>query len=139
MIVMLKYGSGLPFNRIQRLQSYLEIPLPASTQWQVIDAFAPQVVPAYEELLRQAAAGDVLYHDDTTVRILELMGERAKKNAFEEGTKLRSIPSSGCLGTIAPRWREPKWLHEVRPRPRPNARGARRARRLLAPARQPPA
>src|SRR6516164_5762714 len=31
MIGLLKYGSGLPFNRLEGLQGYLEIPLPAST------------------------------------------------------------------------------------------------------------
>ncbi len=32
MIGLLKYGSGLPFNRLQGLQGKLEILLPASTQ-----------------------------------------------------------------------------------------------------------
>ena len=34
----------------------------------------------YEELIRQAAQGEVVYNDDTTVKILELMGERAEKS-----------------------------------------------------------
>ena len=33
MIGLLKYGSGLPFNRLRRLQGNCEIPLAASTQW----------------------------------------------------------------------------------------------------------
>ena len=33
MIAMLKYGTGLPFNRMQGLQGNMGIPLPASTQW----------------------------------------------------------------------------------------------------------
>jgi len=84
MIALLKYGSGLPFNRLQGLQRNMEIPLPASTQWDVIAAFAPSAVPAYEALITQAAQGDVLYNDDTTVKILEFMGERAKKQAFDD-------------------------------------------------------
>ena len=36
------------------------------------------IAPAYEELIRQAAQGDVIHNDDTTVRILELMGARAR-------------------------------------------------------------
>ena len=32
MIALLKYGSGLPFNRLEGLQGNLGIPLPASTQ-----------------------------------------------------------------------------------------------------------
>ena len=80
MIGLLKYGSGLPFNRVQRLQGNLEIPLAASTQWDIVDAAAESLAPVYQELIQQAAQGEVVYNDDTTVRILELMGQRAKKN-----------------------------------------------------------
>lgn len=84
MIALLKYGSGLPFNRLAGLQRNMQIPLPASTQWDVIAAFAPSATPAYEALISQAAQGDVLHNDDTTVKILELMGERAKQQAFDD-------------------------------------------------------
>ncbi len=76
MIGLLKYGSGLPFNRLEGLQGYLEIPLPASTQWDIVNAVAANLTPAFEELVRQAAQGEVLHNDDTTVKILELMGQR---------------------------------------------------------------
>ena len=33
MMALLKYGSGMPFHRLEVLQEKLEIPLPASTQW----------------------------------------------------------------------------------------------------------
>ncbi len=80
-IGLLKYGSGMPFNRLERLQGSFGIPLPASTQWDVIaDAFL-RIEPASIELIRQAAQGDVLYNDDTTTKILDLMGKRAKKKA----------------------------------------------------------
>ena len=36
MIGLLKYGSGLPFNRLDGLQGNLEVPLPASTQWDIV-------------------------------------------------------------------------------------------------------
>jgi transposase len=84
MIALLKYGSGMPFNRVAGLQRNMEIPLPASTQWDVIAAYAPAAVPAYEALISQAAQGDVLYNDDTTVKILEFMGERAKKQPLDD-------------------------------------------------------
>lgn len=80
MIGLLKYGAGLPFNRLQRLQADCRIPLAASTQWDIVWAGALLLLAAYQELIRQAAQGDVLYNDDTTARILELMGERAKKS-----------------------------------------------------------
>jgi transposase len=87
MIGLLKYGSGLPFNRCGGLQRNLEIPLPASTQWEIVSAPIPQLEPAYEELIRQAAQGEVVYNDDTTVKILERIGvraEQAARNAIPE-------------------------------------------------------
>jgi transposase len=86
MIALLKYGSGLPFNRLEGLQGNLAIPLPASTQWDIVGETAQQVEPAYEELIRQAAQGEVLYNDDTTVKILEFMGQRAKHRALAENS-----------------------------------------------------
>ena len=80
MIGLLKYGSGLPFNRLRRLQGNCEIPLAASTQWGIVYAAALLMAAAYEELIRQAAQGEVIYNDDTTVKILELMGQRAEKS-----------------------------------------------------------
>jgi transposase len=81
MIGLLKYGSGLPFNRIAGLQGYLEIPLPASTQWEIVEAMAAELRPVFDELIRQAAQGDVLHNDDTTIKILELMGQQRRNEA----------------------------------------------------------
>ena len=84
MIGLLKYGSGLPFNRLEGLQGYLEIPLPASTQWEIVQATADTLTPAFRELIRQAAQGEVLHNDDTTVKILELMGEQGRQEALAD-------------------------------------------------------
>jgi len=78
MIAVLKYGTGLPFNRLAGLQENLGMPLPSSTQWDIVAEASSLIQPAYDELIRQAAQGNVLHNDDTTVKILELMGERAK-------------------------------------------------------------
>lgn len=73
MMVILRYGTGLPLNRLETLQESLGIPLPASTQWDVAARNVSIFLPLFLELIRQAALGDVLYNDDTTMRILELM------------------------------------------------------------------
>ena len=85
MIGLLKYGSGLPFNRLAGLQGNLTIPLPASTQWDIVSSSAAGLSPVYRELIRQAAQGEVLYNDDTTVKILALMGERGRQFADDAG------------------------------------------------------
>jgi hypothetical protein len=74
MIALLKYGNGLPFNRLEGLQGHRGVPLPASTQWDIVPAVATNLAPVFEELVRQAAQGEVLHNDDTTIKILELMG-----------------------------------------------------------------
>jgi hypothetical protein len=75
MIALLKYGSGLPFNRLGRLQGGLGIPLPAATQWEIVRDSAGVVEPVFKEMIRQAAQGRLFYNDDTTARILSLIGQ----------------------------------------------------------------
>jgi transposase len=87
MIGLLKYGSGLPFNRLDGLQGNLDVPLPASTQWDIVKAVATVLTPAFAELIRQAAQGEVLHNDDTTVKILELMGERGRPEALADAVE----------------------------------------------------
>lgn len=86
MIALLKYGSGMPFNRFEGLEGNLGIPLPASTQWDIVLAQARHLEPVYAELLRQAGQGDVVYNDDTAIKILELMGKRAQEQALAVGS-----------------------------------------------------
>ena len=57
MIAQLKYGSGVPFNRLERLEGQLGMPLPAATQWELVEAAAKLIRPALDELIRQAAQG----------------------------------------------------------------------------------
>ncbi len=80
MIALLKYGSGLPFNRLAQLQQALGIPLPASTQWGITQDVAQGLVPVYDELIRQAAQGDVVHNDDTTMKILALAAANEKSS-----------------------------------------------------------
>lgn len=102
MIALLKYGSGLPFNRLEGLQGYLEIPLPASTQWDIVKATAVNLAPTLAELIRQAAQGAVLFNDDTTVKILALMKEREQSGvsagaADEDTDQRRGLFTSGVV------------------------------------------
>jgi transposase len=74
MIALLKYGSGLPFNRLGRLQGGLGIPLPAATQWEIVRDSAGVLEPVFAEIIRQAAQGHLLHNDDTTMKVLALTG-----------------------------------------------------------------
>lgn len=83
MIAQLRYGSGLPFQRLERLQNSLGIPLPAATQWDVVAQASVPVWPAFDELVRQAAQGEVMHNDDTGMRILKLAREPAPAGKAE--------------------------------------------------------
>ena len=72
MIAQLKYGSGTPFHRLEQLEQQLGIPLPAATQWETVEQAAHLIKPARDELIRQAAQGEVVHNDDTSMRVLRL-------------------------------------------------------------------
>jgi transposase len=76
MMALLRYAAGMPLHRLDRLQRNLEMPLPASTQWEVVRDRVAALEPVYAELRRQAAQARVIHNDDTSIRILALMGKR---------------------------------------------------------------
>jgi len=72
MIALLRYGSGVPWYRLQGLEKSLGIPLPVATQCEIVAETAVILQPALEELTRQAAQGEVVHNDDTSMRVLSL-------------------------------------------------------------------
>jgi transposase len=92
MIALLKYGSGLPFNRLERLQACLGVPLPASTQWEIVDSVANRIYPAFDELKRQAAQGKIVHNDDTVMKVLSLMKENTQKRKATGKPKKKGGP-----------------------------------------------
>ena len=95
MIAQLKYGSGIPFYRLEQLETQLGIPMPAATQWEVVEEAAELIKAAHEELIRQAAQGEVLHNDDTSMRVLHL--------AREPSDERTGVFTSGIVSTSADR------------------------------------
>ena len=95
MIAQLKYGSGIPFYRLESLEDQLGIPLPAATQWEIVEEAAEAIKPAHEELIREAAQGGVLHNDDTAMRVL-----RMEREPSDERT---GVFTSGIVSTSAGR------------------------------------
>jgi transposase len=93
MMALLRYGSGFPWNRLERLEGNLGIPLPAATQCEIVAGTAQRIEPALEELIRQAAQGEVLYNDDTSMRVLALR-QRAVGASEEFGDRTGVFTSS---------------------------------------------
>lgn len=100
MLVLLHYGAGFPFHRLEVLQRALGIPLPAGTQWEEIAEHEPSVVPVHEELITRAAQGEVVYHDDTSMKVLSLVKEIQQE--ILDGTSERTgIFTSGIVSSRA--------------------------------------
>mgnify|MGYP000372836142 CR=1 FL=1 len=70
MLAFLRYGCGLPMNRIEQMQRDYGIPLPAGTQWDLLSAYVAEIAPIWSEFIRQAADGEIVHNDDTVARIL---------------------------------------------------------------------
>ncbi len=99
MISMLRYGAGTPFYRLAKLQAGLGIPLPAATQWKLALEAAGLLEPAFQELLTWAAQGDVIYQDDTTMKVL------SRPDLMTRGTKLRKgVYTSGIISKAGEHW-----------------------------------
>lgn len=96
MIAQLRYGSGMPFQRLERLQKSLGIPLPAATQWDVVEQASGPIWPVFDELVRQAAQGEVMHNDDTGMRILKLAREPAPARKAER----TGVFTSGILSKV---------------------------------------
>jgi transposase len=99
MIALLRYGSGFPWNRLERLQQSLGIPLPAATQCQIMAETAVPLGPAHEELIRQAAQGGLFHNDDTSMRVLAL--NKAQARAAVSGRERTGVFTSGII-SLAP-------------------------------------
>jgi hypothetical protein len=95
-----RYSLGLPFYRVAGYQAMLGVPVPDATQWDQIERVADcgDVVLAHLECL--AAQGEVIYQDDTSVRILSLIDENRQAHAHAEAQGLsRSKERTGMYTT----------------------------------------
>jgi len=77
-LALMKYGSGQPFNRLERLEKNLGIPLPVSTQWDIVNGAREDLEPVYQELIWSAAQGEIVYNDDTPMKILAFLQENER-------------------------------------------------------------
>jgi hypothetical protein len=99
MMAELKYGVGIPFNRSERLQQSLGIPLPAATQWDLVNNAASDLGPVFAELVNQSADGQVQHTDDTSARILKLTQEQRKEELGEDADGRTGTFTSAIVST----------------------------------------
>lgn len=100
-LALQKYYVAIPFNRQAYFQSLLGVPLPASTQWQLIEEIGGAALLVFPTLECLAANGDVIHNDDSQVKITDnirhnrLHPDRERTGTFTTGfisrTKERDI------------------------------------------------
>jgi hypothetical protein len=64
----------------------LGVPVPDATQWDQIEQVADRAYPVFRCLERLAAQGEVIYQDDTSVRILTLIAKNRRAETTPEAT-----------------------------------------------------
>ena len=98
-LAIAKYGAGLPSHRLARMQEMFGVPLPESVQFERCEAVADAALPVFLHLQRLAADGEVIYSDDTRVRILSCLKENEE---LEEGER-RVTQTTGMVVEVGER------------------------------------
>lgn len=101
MVALLKYGNGFPFYRLGQLQKSVGIPFPPAIQWELVKQKAEVLLPVWEELLREAAQGEVLHNDDTYVTILQLLKDRSYAPEHTDGEQPADAAKRSGMFTTA--------------------------------------
>lgn len=93
-MVLQKYYVAIPFYRQAYFQSLLELPLPVSTQWQLIEEVTDFAIIIFKVLERMAANGDIIHNDDSHVKITDLIrNHRLNPDQERTGTFTTGIMS----------------------------------------------
>jgi transposase len=93
-----RYYLGVPLYRLEGYQALLGVPVPDATQWDQIERVADCAYPVFRQLEALAAQGDVIYQDDTPVRILSLIEENRQAEAQAKDAS-PSSPRTGMYTT----------------------------------------
>src|ERR671923_994251 len=80
-LVLGRYYLGGPLYRLEGYQAMVGVPVSDATQWDQIERVADCAYPVFEHLKELAAQGEVIYQDDTHVRILSLIAENHRTQA----------------------------------------------------------
>jgi hypothetical protein len=82
-LAVMRYGLGVPHNRLAQFQQWAGIPLPASSQFERVEVMANAVSPVVRHLAQLAATRPLLQSDDTGARILSLQAENQTRGPHE--------------------------------------------------------
>ena len=95
-IALMKYGAGMPWYRLARVQKLLGVPLPMSTQFERCATVADVLGPVYRQMQVEAATGEVWQADDTSIKILSCLKENQGRSEKER----QGLHTSGMVAQV---------------------------------------
>jgi hypothetical protein len=104
-VALAKYSAGLPFYR----HAAFGVPLTVSVQFERCQAVADRALPAYLYLRKLAAQGEVIFCDDTRIKILACLEENKKIAVTKRGglhCHFWRYSSIGTFGDVVDRRRQ---------------------------------
>jgi transposase len=99
MLNLQRFGVGQPMYRTDKWQRYFGVPLPASTQWELMAGASQTPALVYEALIRFAAQAELLHNDDTPMRVQSLRREIA---ASQDPDQRKGIFTTGIIAQVGP-------------------------------------
>ena len=96
-LVLGRYYLGVPLYRLEGYQAMVGVPVADATQWEQIERVADCAYPVFEQLQTLAAQGEVIYQDDTHVRILSLIAENRRIQADGTSTERTGMHTSALV------------------------------------------
>ncbi len=102
-IALGRYSLGLPFYRLEQYQALVGVPVADATQWELAEQVADCAYPVFAQLEQLAAQGEVIFQDDTHVRILALRAENRRADATGETLDRRGMYTTGLVAQVGER------------------------------------
>src|SRR4029077_4457405 len=96
-LVLGRYYLGVPLYRLEGYQAMVGVPVSDATQWDQIERVADCAYPVFEQLKTLAAQGEVIYQDDTHVRILALIAENRRTQADDPSGARTGMYTTGLV------------------------------------------
>lgn len=94
---LLKYGASTPFYRLEKIQKDLLTPLPSSTQWDLMEELANDLILVWKTMLRIGANSELAHVDDTSAKILNLMKDNRLLQNKGSQKKRQGMFTTGVL------------------------------------------
>jgi hypothetical protein len=90
-------------NRIAGLQKAVGVPLPVSTQWELLSESAQKLEPVHGVLVSLAAQASLFYNDDTSMKILSFLADLKKRRERGEKPERTGVFTSGIVAELKDR------------------------------------